>query len=173
MDPIIQRKPTPSLNLRCAITALAVLATAPTQAADLNGARAFVTQLYSHYPQREGAPEFDPLGRAATAVFDPALVALIRKDARRTPPGDVGAIDGDPICDCQDDGGLSVKIGAIRSTGPSQAAASVDLRFGEASPPETRRLELDLVVVQGRWRVHDVRTKDTPSLRAYLIRSMR
>jgi hypothetical protein len=156
-----------------AIAACAVLAITPAHGADLNSARTFVAQLYSHYPQREGGPEFDPVGRSAGTVFDPALVALIRKDARRTPPGDVGAIDGDPICDCQDDGGLSVKIDAIRSTGPSQAAAFVDLRFGEASPPETRRLELDLVVVQGRWRVHDIRTKDTPSLRAYLIRSTR
>ena len=147
--------------------------TSPSHAADLNSARVFVTQLYSHYPQREGGPEFDPVGRSAGAVFDPNLVALIRKDARRTPPGDVGAIDGDPICDCQDDGGLSVTINAIRSTGPSHAAAFVDLRFGEASPPETSRLELDLVVVQGQWRVHDIRTKDTPSFRAYLIRSMR
>lgn len=151
----------------------AVLAASPAHGADLDSARAFLAHLYSHYPQREGAPAFDPTGRSAREVFDPALAALFRKDARLTPPGEVGAIDGDPVCDCQDDGGMDVKIEALHWVGPSRVTALVDIRFEDAAAPETRRLELDLVAVGARWRVHDIRTKETPSLRAYLLRSIR
>ena len=164
------------MNLRRlanAVMACAVLAVSPAPAADLNGARAFLVQLYAHYPQRDAAPAFDPTGRSATSVFDPTMVALFREDARLTPPGDVGAIDGDPICDCQDDDGMSVKIGPIQPAGPSRATARVDIRFGKASPPDRRRLELDLVAVQAGWRVYDIHNADTPSLRAYLMRSIR
>ena len=101
------------------------------------------------------------------------MVALLREDARLTPKGDVGAIDGDPFCDCQDDAGLKVKVGAVSLTDPSHATARVDLRFTEERPQETRRVDLDLVDVHGHWRVYDVKTKDLPSLRALLVQSNR
>jgi hypothetical protein len=164
-------KPAPLAFIAVACTAMA--SSPPSLCADLGSAKAFVTQLYSHYPERDDAPTYDPAGRSAKAVFDPSMVALIREDARLTPQGDVGAIDGDPICDCQDSGGMRVKIGLVRPTSASHAVAHIDLRFADASPPETRRLELDLVDVQGHWRVYDVGTKELPSLREYLVRSNR
>jgi hypothetical protein len=68
---------------------------------------------------------------------------------------------------------MSVKIEPVRSTGPSHATARVDIRFGKGPSAETRRLDLDLVTVGAAWRVYDVHSADTPSLRAYLSRSIR
>ncbi len=141
--------------------------------ADLAGARAFIASLYAHYPAPKGAPGFDPTGKAAARVFDPPMIALLRNNDRLTPPGDVGAIDSDVLCDCQDDDGLRAIIGPIVAVGANDLIATVVLHFTKATPPETRRLKLDLVQVAGRWRIHDIDDGDVPSLRAYLIQANR
>jgi hypothetical protein len=155
-------------------TTLAVALTlcAAAAGADLNGAQAFVTALYAHYPAKDGAPVFDPAGRSAPEVFDPSMVRLISDEAAATPKGDVGAIDGDPICDCQDSAGMTARIASIHATGPSHALASVELVFGQAAPPDIRHLDLDLVAIGDQWRVYDIRTDDQPSLRAFLEQSI-
>jgi len=45
------------------------------------------------------------------------------------------------------------------------AIASVDF---DLAGGDKRTERLDLVLVGGVWRIHDIHTKDTPSLRAYL-----
>jgi len=97
-------------------------------------------------------------------------IALFHENARLTPKGDEGAIDSDPICDCQDDGGLRSKIGAVRPVADDTATADIDLTFTAASPPETQRLKITLVTVHGQWRTYDIRSKDTPSFRASLVK---
>ena len=149
----------------------ALLISSPALGADLGAARAFVTALYSHYPAPKHGPEFDPTGRSAGAVFDPGMVAMLREDKRLTQPGDEGAIEADPLCACQDDSGLKAEIGDIHPVGPSHVSAAVTLRFLASRPPETVHVTIDLVDVQGQWRVHDISTKDLPSLRAYLAKS--
>ena len=157
------------IALAFAVLALALAATDPARAADPERARAFLIQLYAHYPQANA--DFDPTGANARAVFDPSMVALFRQDARLTPKGYVGAIDSDPICDCQDDGGLRSRIGAVRLVAPDTATAQVELTFAAASPPEVRRLSITLVTVHGQWRLYDIRSQDTPSFRAYLVKA--
>ena len=137
-------------------------------AADVAGAKAFVVWLFSHYPQR--ASHFDPLGRSSAAVFDPPMIALFRENDRLTPKGDEGALDGDPICDCQDDSGLVVKRMTVASTDALDATASVEFVLAGG---DRRTERFDLVLVGGHWRIRDIHTKDTPSLRAYLIQSNR
>jgi hypothetical protein len=159
-------------KLSLAIACAAILAS-PIAAAEPAGARSFLARLYSHYPHREGGPIFDAAGRSAPQVFDPALVALIRDSDRLTPEGDAPPLDGDPICDCQDAEGMRAKIGAIRATGRTSATARVDITFAAVKPPEVRRLNFDLVQSRGQWRVHDIHSKDMPSLRAFLIQANR
>ncbi|MEO8925660.1 MAG: DUF3828 domain-containing protein, partial [Caulobacteraceae bacterium] len=152
-----------------------VVLTSTVWASDLAGARAFLTELYSHYPASVSAsknPTFDPVGRSATAVFEPSMVGLIREDQRLS-KGEVGALDGDPICDCQDDGGMVVEKISVRSVDPSHATAIVALKFTEARPPDTHIIQIDLVLRADRWRIHDVRTKSILSLRRLLIESNR
>ncbi len=160
-------------TLSYAVIACAALLASPARAAEPTGVRSFLVKLYAHYPHRRGAPVFDATGRSAPEVFDPALVTLIHDSSRLTPEGDAPPLDGDPICDCQDSEGLSARIGAIRATGQSAASARVDIIFAAVKPAELRHLDFDLVQSHGQWRVHDIHSKDMPSLRAFLIQANR
>ena len=159
---------TPSKTLALAILAAATLAGAPACAADLAGARAFVTWIYSHYSKSGSATRFDPLGSEAARIFHPSLIELIAEDAR---VGDDEApdLDGDPLCDCQGNGGLLFSIGSVRTSDFSRATATVVRR--DMSDPEGETITLDLAQTDGGWRVYDIGTRDAPSLRDFLIRA--
>ena len=153
------------------LTSLAIVLClcAGAQAAEPADARAFVVWLFSHYPQRANSV-FDPSGRSSGAVFDAPMIALFKENNRLTPKGDEGSIDSDLICDCQDDTGLVVKRMSIAPKDALNATASIDLVFAGGDKSSER---FDLVLVGGHWRIHDIHTKDTPSLRAYMIDSNR
>jgi hypothetical protein len=146
----------------------ATLVTAPARAANDASPRAFVAWLYSHYPTSEHRPAFEPFGPDMGRVFHPSLVALIKAD-QQLASGEVGALDGDPLCDCQDDGGLTFKVAQVRSAGPGRASAVVVRAY--PGDREVEDITLDLVQTQGQWRVWDVHSHDTPSMRALLIHS--
>jgi hypothetical protein len=100
-------------------------------------------------------------------VFAPSLLRLIRRDAAETPKGDVGALDGDPICDCQDDDGLRLKDLKVVAATKDRATAAVSLAFAGG---QTDHLKLDLVHGADGWRISDIHSADTPSLAAFLRR---
>ena len=141
-------------------------------AAPTADARAFLVDLYRHYPTADTPGVFDPVGADAPKVFTPNLAGLIRQDQKYA-NGEVGALDGDPLCDCQDDGGLQANVSAVRQTGPTSARAVVILTFTASSPPEVRRLVIRLSRVKGGWRIADIHSASEASLRAYLARSNR
>jgi hypothetical protein len=142
--------------LRHLVLAGLVAIAAPVGAQDLPAARTFVTGLYSAYQRQPGS---DYLGKQMGDVFAPDLIALIRREAASVPKGDVGALDGDPICDCQD---WQISKVEVTIAAPRPGAAEAEVRFQNAGEP--RQVRLDLVAVQGRWRVADVHTQDMPSL---------
>lgn len=143
------------------VALLATLAiTISARAEDLDSARAFARNLYTAY--QTGDPDY--LGRKADRIFTQKLLGLIRRDQATTPSGDVGILDGDPICDCQDAAGLRLTHLAINAAGPGRAQAVVTLRFSG----EIRPLKLDLVATRAGWRVADIHTSDTPSLAGLL-----
>jgi hypothetical protein len=133
-----------------------LVAASHASAQGLDDARAFTTKLYAAY--ETGSPDY--LGRDAERTFTPSLLALIRRDRATTPSGDVGILDGDPICDCQDTGGLKMTGLVVEPAGPQAARAKATLRF----PDETRSVTLDLKAIHGHWRIADVHTAATPSL---------
>lgn len=130
--------------------------TAPAQAQSLPEAQTFVAGLYSAYQRK---PDPDYLGKQIGQVFAPDLIALIKREAASVPKGDVGALDGDPICDCQD---WQISNIEVAVSAPKAGVAQADVRFRNAG--EARQVRLDLVAVQGRWRVGDVHTPEMPSL---------
>jgi hypothetical protein len=136
------------------------------QAQSLADADAFIRKLYAAYAHN-GEPDY--LGPMAPRVFSPRLLGLIRRDERLTPKGDAPELDGDPICDCQDPGGMSRPHIEVSGAGPGRATAKVRFRLDT----EPRALTLDLVSVQGQWRVDDVHSKDTPSLASFLANAHR
>jgi hypothetical protein len=122
---------------------------------------------YSHYPSKPNGTEFDPTGKNASEVFDPGMIAAFREDARLA-NGEVGFVDADPLCQCQDDGGLKPKVVSVTMTGPNAADAVVSLRYTGEKP---RALTLHLVPVDGAWRIYDLSMGDVKSYRADLLKA--
>ncbi len=153
---------------------LAMATSAPmasaASAAPPDSARTFLVELYRHYPTADTPNAFDPTGADGPKVFAPTLLALIRQD-QKLAGGEVGALEGDPLCDCQDDSGLRVKIGPVSPAGPGAARAVVTLTFTGHSPAEIRRLVIKLAATRVGWRIADIESDSEPSLRAYLARS--
>jgi hypothetical protein len=118
--------------------------------------RGFVEHLYAAYRNER----WSPLARPAL-VFAPPLVAAIRED-RRLSGDEVGFLDGDPVCDCQDPAGLRARILASTPGGRASASVRVALRFGDSA--DRRILTLRLTRTAAGWRVADVATPDSASL---------
>lgn len=136
-----------------AAACLAIVASPVAAAPDAASARAFVEKLYSHYPSKPEGIHFNPTGKNASQVFDPGMVAAFRGDTRLA-NGEVGFIDEDPLCQCQDDGGLKPKVVSVTMTSPKAADAVVNLQYpGERL---TLVLILHLVPVNGAWRIYDL-----------------
>ena len=129
----------------------ALLASAPPA----DSPRAFVERLYAGYRD----PDYSPLARPER-VFAPPLVAAIRED-RRLSSGEVGYMDADPLCQCQDASGLRPKIGEVRQSTRSRATVHVLLDFG---PSDRRDLDLQLVRTAAGWRISDIVTAEEQSL---------
>ena len=126
--------------------------------------RAFIQRIYAGYSRRG----YNPLTRI-DRTFAPPLAAAIREDARLA-HGEVGYLDGDPLCDCQDYGKIKVQIRTLKRPTPqsADAAVHVDLGIGEA-----RDLRLSLVMTRNGWRIADVVSPETGSLLRALQRSNR
>lgn len=146
----------------CLTSIASPLAAAP----DAASAKAFVEKLYSHYPSNPNRKAFDPTGKNAREVFDPGMIAAFREDARLA-NGEVGFVDSDPLCQCQDDSNLRSKLASVTMTGPNAADAVVNLQY----PSETLALTLHLVPVNGAWRIHDLSIGDVKSYRADLLKA--
>jgi hypothetical protein len=144
---------------------LSLLLAGPAAAQDLEKAKAFVTGLYAAYGKEPGP---DYIGKQAKQVWSPALLDLMRREAASTPEGDVGALDGDPICNCQDYEISTVTV-TVKATDTNKARADVFfLNLGRR-----QLVSLDLVLVGGRWRVDDVHSQGTPSLVGLLTEALK
>jgi hypothetical protein len=137
----------------------ALLAMSPmTAAADSPAQReihTFLAAIYSHY--RGGNSTYDPTGAAAPQLFTAEVVSLLRENQDLAAKGGDSALDSDPFCDCQDDAGMKVAIGAIAVTGPADATATVNLRLsnGDAAPVKDA-ITISLRRENGKWRVQDI-----------------
>ena len=149
-----------------ATACLASVANPVAAAPDAASARAFVENLYSHYPSNPNGMSFDPTGKDAREVFEPGMIAAFREDARLS-NGEVGFVDADPLCQCQDDSGLEPKVVSVTMTGPKAADAVVSLQY----PGETLALTLHLVPVNGPWRINDLSMVNMKSYRADLLKA--
>jgi Protein of unknown function (DUF3828) len=152
-----------------AAACLASLASPVAAAPDAASAKAFVEKLYSHYPSKPGnRSAFDPMGKNASQVFDPGMIAAFREDTRLA-GGEVGFVDSDPLCQCQDDSGLKATVGSATMTGPDAADVVVNLEY--PSDKVTIVLTLHLVPVNGAWRIYDLSAGDVKSYRNDLLQA--
>jgi hypothetical protein len=139
------------------VTGLAGISACDQQA---QTAEDFLRNVYAPY-ESGNAP--NPTGSAAPAMFEPGFLALIQRD-RQLANGEVGLIDHDPICACQDYDALTGITVSVERAEIDRAAAKVS--FINASQPVT--VGFQLVTVGGQWRIYDIEETGLPSLRNFL-----
>src|SRR5215471_14325255 len=106
--------------------------------------KAYLERVYASYRD----PNFNPLDHPAR-YFTPRLVAVMNEDARLA-HGEVGYVDGDPICHCQDPDGLHAKVLKVTQQGSAKALAEVILDFTDST---ARRVKFRLVRTNAGWRI--------------------
>jgi Protein of unknown function (DUF3828) len=126
-------------------------------AQNADAARLFLRSIYESY--RKGGPGVDFTGPKSSRYFSSSLIALLHADQRAVGPDEVGVLDGDPLCGCQDwDAVHDLKI-AITPFSADRIRASVSFAlFGSDASPEQsiRSLEMTLVSQSGQWRIDDI-----------------
>jgi hypothetical protein len=134
---------------------LAVVLGAASPAAGVDGDPvALLTAIYKTYtdigPGEDGAPEL-------SGVYSKRLQALIDKDEKETPEGDVGRIDWDLFVDGQDWQLTELKIvPALKETTRAEVRATFN-NFGEP-----RDILYTLVLENGHWRIDDIQETLNP-----------
>ena len=131
------------------LLALLLAGAAPTESP-----RAYMERVYASYREKE----FNPLDHPSR-YFAPRLVAAMDEDARLA-HGEVGYVDGDPICQCQDPDGLHAKVLKVTQQGASKALAEVIIDFTDST---ARRVTFSLLRTNAGWRIADVSSSDEPS----------
>ena len=117
--------------------------------------RRFLERVYASYHDSN----FSPF-RHADRYFVPRLVAAISEDSRLA-HGEVGYLDGDPLCQCQDAAGLHARVLRVRTPSPKSANAEVALDYPDNTPT---RIRLSLAMTKSGWRIADVSAGGDPSL---------
>jgi len=117
--------------------------------------RGFIQRIYAGYAHKN----YNPLDHAER-TFAPRLTAAIREDERLA-SGEVGYLDGDPLCDCQDYAKLAATIRSLKVSGKANAVAAVHVTYGTG---EARDLKLTLVRTANGWRIADISSPEEPSL---------
>jgi hypothetical protein len=145
-----------------AATALLAQTTFPAAAMPAQSPEQFVRGLYAQYVPGGKPVAFDY--PEAGRIVDSDMLALLRRDRDLTPKGDEGVLDADPVCQCQDWGTLKILSMEIKPVDKDRSSATV--AFSNLDGHQTVRL--DLVRVNGRWKIHDIGTADSPSLLTYL-----
>jgi hypothetical protein len=150
----------------CKLLSLAFVLTAFTaQAQTVDQATTWLRHLYGLYENPPTPLGPDILAKHPLQVYTHGLYALVRHDQLRAGPGNVGNLDIDPICICQDNGGMKLTQLNVVKTGNNTATASVTLQFPE---PRTIHAQLFLLWTPNGWRVDEVKADEIPSLRALL-----
>lgn len=128
----------------------------PIAAQDASSAKAFLAAVYGHYGRNGKGIEL------TSRYVDSSLLKLIEADARAAGPDYVGAIDADPLCDCQDwDGIWDLRID-VELKAPQRAVARVSFALASAksrTKDDWRKLRITLVQGRSGWRIYDVESQ--------------
>jgi hypothetical protein len=139
-----------------------LLAAAAAQPAETP--KAFIQRIYAGYSNKD----YNPLSKA-DRIFAPKLVAAINEDARLA-KGEVGYLDGDPLCDCQDFVKIGAQVRSVSQPSKQNAVAKVHITYGTG---EARDLKLTLLRTNRGWRVADIGSPEEPSLLSAIEKSNR
>ena len=141
-------------------------AATPAASGDAADAKAFLDGLYAHYKTSKDNT-FAPFDANQSEVLDPDTMALMKADDKAL-NGELGDIDGDWLCDCQDFESITATVTVLSAT-PTSAKATADFRDTMDGPGgKPKHDTFDLVKTPAGWRIHDMGTADQPSLRKVL-----
>ena len=136
----------------------------PSQAQNVDSATAFVRQVDADYAN----PDWRHQQNRQDKFYTRQMYRLIAAD-RTGHTGEVGNLDWDPICSCQDPGDpgdLKVQSITLSPTGPFTFKAVV--AFVIVREPVIT-VTLTLLKTPSGWRIDDISEKETTSLRALLL----
>ncbi len=171
-----QKAPVPAANAAPAaanITVTSTVAPPPPATAsgtgpDADAAKAFLDGVYAHYKSSDaGGVTWSPLD---PKVFDADMVKLMAADTKAL-KGDVGIMDGDWLCDCQDWGSIAATV-TVTSASPTEAKAVAVFQDTQIKDATASRNTFDLVKTPDGWRIHDMGTASDPSLRGALTKEI-
>ena len=135
-----------------------------------------VTAIYTRAAKGkgDGGGGFVIENKAAKAKYlSKSLVALWAKAVARTPKGDVGPIDFDPVTNSQDPDVKSFKVVAEKPT----VAVTIESHQREArANPADNTIRYDFVHGAGQWKIDDIKgaVDGSPwSVRALLVDSLK
>ena len=127
-----------------------------------------VRHIYQNYKSDATAPYFGETGeRAITSAR--IQQALILND-NLTLPGNIGWLDYDPVCDCQDFGNLVLESVAITQTDADHADAAVRFRIFQDDKEKTSQT-LKMVAENGRWVIDDIVSNHAASYKRLIARN--
>jgi hypothetical protein len=131
-------------------------------AQDVDSVRRFIESTYRAYDR--GGPGVDFTGTHAHRVFSSSLIDLVREDLKGIGDGEVGVLDYDPVCGCQDwDGIFNLKMKIRPLKGSDRVEASVSFAvMKKATARDYRFIILTLSRERGNWRIYDVVDRSDP-----------
>ncbi|CAN5340250.1 hypothetical protein BH10PSE2_BH10PSE2_18880 [soil metagenome] len=97
-----------------------------------------------------------PDSAADSPIWSARTKAMIDQTETLTPEGDEGFFEADPICACQDNGGMRLTSVAVTPKDATHADAAVVMTWTQATPPETIRQTFNLVREGGAWKIDDI-----------------
>lgn len=134
-------------RLFIALVAIALGGASPLGDADSDPVD-LITAIYQTYtdiaPGEDSVPDVQ-------GVYSKRLQALIDKDAKETPEGEVGRMDWDPFVDGQDWQLTGLKIVPV-----SKEATQAEVRATFKNFDEPRDIVYSLVLEDGHWRIDDI-----------------
>jgi hypothetical protein len=121
-----------------------------------------VTAIYTRAAKGkgDGGGGFVIENKAAKAKYlSKSLVALWAKADARTPKGDVGPVDFDPVTNSQDPDVKSFKVVAEKQEADKATiAVTIDAHHGPRPKPADQTMRYDFVREAGLWKIDDIRS---------------
>ncbi|EPX7408539.1 DUF3828 domain-containing protein [Cronobacter dublinensis] len=136
---------------RLALVMLFFSASALAQGAEQTPTQ-FLKALYQSYSKGNEPVDFTSQGEKQ--ILSDRLLKLVNEDTRLA-GGEVGFLDYDPICYCQDWDDLAVDKINVTNSDAAHAKATVTFRPFRSSPDATTQ-SFALINEKGRWRIDDI-----------------
>ena len=143
------------LLLAIAFFAAAFLPANPSAAQDEASAKALLTTIFGRYGKGGKGTDYK------SGYFHSSLVALVNADVKAAGTDIPAALDGDPVCDCQEWDGIWLDKLDVKLEKPERAIVvasfyiySPENRSGDDR--DRREMRYTLLAERGGWRIYDI-----------------